>query len=707
MDRNSQRGLRLVRRARRSGRTRMDALRVTVVLLWLWVVPARVSAGDCTADMELGKRIALGNETVATCPGFDRDGDGRVSIDELLAAGRAPEAQIPPAAALTSTAPAILVGSISGAPGQQVSFSVTLSTGGAIVAGTQNDISFDPNSIPVAAIANGKPDCHVNPDINKNGTSFAFRPPGCSGSGCTGMRALVLALDNIDPIPDGSVLYTCNVAVAPGAVGGDYPLTISGVILSSPQGVRVDGATGTNGSVTVSAGTASCAGDCNDDGLVTLGDVVTVINLFLRKEPISSCSAADVNQDGRVSIGEIVRTVNVLLGNLDCTVPPPDTCGNGIVDTGEDCDDGGTCIGGSNAGTACTAENQCQGDGVCTDGANASRACTFASDCPGGSCRHCVPQGGDGCAANCTSESAVPLNLVPGVVDQNGISVKSGTSGAVVHGDALTIPLPLTGAEAVVVGKPRNGSIPMVVPADSVQFPQIDVSGLACSCVRGVAAKTCGGTTFTKTGELAKDCTPGYSNNGDAAHDGPCPANLPCTFIHGAGNSAAGALDCDGRAGINLLVTQDDVDGSCNPGPCSSPPTRTTSGQGGPGSGVLLTSTSIGTAVGACTASFCTDADAFSVRGVIGVLPLTTGAAQGEFSNANGIPDDTVCECATGDPACSASLCIQPVTVQGAQLTCDNLSNGLVSGATLVGAFTFPNVPIVGDSVVTTVFVVE
>lgn len=31
-------------------------------------------------------------------------------------------------------------------------------------------------------------------------------------------------------------------------------------------------------------------------------------------------------------------------------------CANGVVDGGENCDDGGTCVGGSNAGAACAAD---------------------------------------------------------------------------------------------------------------------------------------------------------------------------------------------------------------------------------------------------------------------------------------------------------------------------------------------------------------
>jgi hypothetical protein len=147
----------------------------------------------------------------------------------------------------------IIVGNASGDAGQQVTVTVTLSTGGQNVAGTQNDIGFQPEA-RIAAKATGKPDCAVNGDIGKGATSFAFRPSGCSGETCTGLRALVLATDNVDPIPDGSVLYTCKVNIAAGAAGGDYALAVTGVIMSDPDGNAIAGATGQNGTVTVSGG---------------------------------------------------------------------------------------------------------------------------------------------------------------------------------------------------------------------------------------------------------------------------------------------------------------------------------------------------------------------------------------------------------------------------------------------------------------------
>jgi len=146
----------------------------------------------------------------------------------------------------------IIVGSATGDAGTTVSFDVSLETG-TDVAGTQNDIAFAA-PIQIAAKANGRPDCTVNPDIEKGGTSFAFQPSGCTaGTDCTGIRALVLALDNVDPIPTGSVMYSCNVAIAENAEDGSYPLTCSNPGASDPAGGALL-AECTNGAITVGEG---------------------------------------------------------------------------------------------------------------------------------------------------------------------------------------------------------------------------------------------------------------------------------------------------------------------------------------------------------------------------------------------------------------------------------------------------------------------
>jgi len=114
------------------------------------------------------------------------------------------------------------VGSAAGTPGQVVSFSVTLGAAGQDVAGTLNDIVFDP-STPIAVTAFGKPDCTVNSSLGKDVSGFSFLPSGCTpGVDCTSARALVAGF-NVNPfgsIPDGAVLYTCNVQISATAMAG-------------------------------------------------------------------------------------------------------------------------------------------------------------------------------------------------------------------------------------------------------------------------------------------------------------------------------------------------------------------------------------------------------------------------------------------------------------------------------------------------------
>ncbi|HSP95953.1 MAG TPA: hypothetical protein VL049_01735 [Candidatus Dormibacteraeota bacterium] len=181
---------------------------------------------------------------------------GTATVDQLVALTAA-RCQCAPAgraaAAAVAGEPSVDVGSTSGAPGTQATFVVTLSTAGASVAGVQADIAFDSINTPLAATGSGRPDCTVNPDIAKEATAFAFQPPGCSGASCTAFRALVLSFSNVDPIPDGSVLYSCNVNIAAGAAAGSYPLIVSNVGMSTPDGQAI-ASTGTDGEVLVTGG---------------------------------------------------------------------------------------------------------------------------------------------------------------------------------------------------------------------------------------------------------------------------------------------------------------------------------------------------------------------------------------------------------------------------------------------------------------------
>ncbi len=458
------------------------------------------------------------------------------------------------------------------------------------------------------------------------------------------------------------------------------------------------------------------------------------------------------------------------------TVP---RCGNGVVELGEDCDQGGTCIGNPLAGLHCTSDADCGGNsvgGVCDAGPKLGSACQVDTDCPDSTCVRCKVFGGNGCAANCTTETPFVFNLVPGQVDQNtGVTLLAGTSGAVIHGQVLTLPLPIgngcvggptpgapcmtnadCGAGGVcnpatqtfMVGKTgADGAIPIVVKAASVQFPRIDVGGLACACVRGVAQETCGGTIFDADGVTQTAfCTPNFGScdttnhcanaptvnctrNADCEGDTLCnklTKPLPCTLVHGAGNSATGFIGC-GAAGLPAV----DFTETQNAGGCGNPPTCTTRTPQAPvisvattgpaGSSIVLNTTAIGTAVGACTGSdptvygpdgvICTDDDPQASRGTPQTFPLTTGKACAGITAANF--DDVritgLCQASPG-ATCSVNAdcggtdkCI-PICATGMPLSCSALAAGQFPGGALAGSFVSLGQPTIGDIVVTNAF---
>lgn len=83
------------------------------------------------------------------------------------------------------------------------------------------------------------------------------------------------------------------------------------------------------GAVTVYLGASSasaqtCAADCNDDQNVSIGELITAVNIALGNQPLENCPAADPGGDGGVSIGELIQAVNIALAG-GCDAPPPPT----------------------------------------------------------------------------------------------------------------------------------------------------------------------------------------------------------------------------------------------------------------------------------------------------------------------------------------------------------------------------------------------
>jgi hypothetical protein len=487
---------------------------------------------------------------------------------------------------------------------------------------------------------------------------------------------------------------------------------------------------------------AACVGDCLNTGSVTVNDVIVMTNVALGTQQVSACTAGDADSNGHITVNEIVTGVNSSLHG--CPPPGEPVCGNGVTDAGEECDDGGICIGGTNAGAACTKESDCVGEGVCDTfgtkgppGTVSRKVCSNDNECGGAKCIHCKTFGGDGCAANCTHETEGTLALVPGVIEAGGI--KAGTSGAVVHSDILTIPLGLTGTNKLVRGNERNGLIPTTQKVTGINLPRIPVGNIACACVRGAVYKTCGGTQFEADGQTQSvQCTDVCDEKGCTARDSLCEGKKPCTAIAGPGNSGEGVIGCESLPLVNYTVVQDaggsgcPLDGKvcvderynllngmtipctltddCPPGGtcgCTNAklPVFTAGGGGGAGSQILATSSAIAAVAGdgsceggsppyGADGQLCTSDDPETSRGVATVTTLVSGTATAQTNRAGGNDDPNIAT-------------VGPFSATGNPLTCDKVTADMLTGAAQAGAFPALDQPTTEDEVVTNVFAIQ
>jgi hypothetical protein len=55
---------------------------------------------------------------------------------------------------------------------------------------------------------------------------------------------------------------------------------------------------------------ARCTGDCNNDGHVTVDEILTMVNIALGNRPASDCSLGDANGDHQITVDEILISVN-------------------------------------------------------------------------------------------------------------------------------------------------------------------------------------------------------------------------------------------------------------------------------------------------------------------------------------------------------------------------------------------------------------
>ena len=70
-------------------------------------------------------------------------------------------------------------------------------------------------------------------------------------------------------------------------------------------------------------GKTTCVGDCNEDGMVTVNEIITGVNIVLRNLPVSACPEF-LCDDSTLGLGVYVTCIEQAVNHaLDGCVAPP------------------------------------------------------------------------------------------------------------------------------------------------------------------------------------------------------------------------------------------------------------------------------------------------------------------------------------------------------------------------------------------------
>ena len=185
------------------------------------------------------------------------------------------------------------LGSASGITGKTVTIPVTFNSFQTGVASVGSTIKFDPAVLATPSVTDG-------PAATAAGKTAQL---SVDPADQTSLLFLVASLSNA-PLGNGVVAYL-NFTVKSSAALGASTLT------NTPSGADINGnevsLTGTNGTVTV----ISEPGDCNGDGTVTVAEVQSAINMYLKTKPVAAC--VDLDGSGTVSVSEVQKAINAYL----------------------------------------------------------------------------------------------------------------------------------------------------------------------------------------------------------------------------------------------------------------------------------------------------------------------------------------------------------------------------------------------------------
>ncbi len=115
---------------------------------------------------------------------------------------------------------------------------------------------------------------------------------------------------------DGAVI-SLKLGISSNRDAGVFPIKFTNVVFAKPDGSRIGVPT-----VYVPITILEVKGDANNNQVVTIADVVTIVSYIIGAEPDSFLrSAADVNNDGVIDISDAQAVVNIVLGRNSRQAP--------------------------------------------------------------------------------------------------------------------------------------------------------------------------------------------------------------------------------------------------------------------------------------------------------------------------------------------------------------------------------------------------
>jgi len=116
--------------------------------------------------------------------------------------------------------------------------------------------------------------------------------------------------------PTSTMTFTSTATSTPTARPSDTPTSVP-TVTETPTATPSDTPSVAPEPTSTPTEAPTCDGDCNEDNMVAVDDLLTLVNIANGLAPASECPAGDADGDGQISIDDILIAVNNAL--LGCT----------------------------------------------------------------------------------------------------------------------------------------------------------------------------------------------------------------------------------------------------------------------------------------------------------------------------------------------------------------------------------------------------